>query len=182
MIARPWPCRAARGLGRRGGAGLLAVWVGLALALWLRAGDALSPLRAGDSTNAPTIVQLRGRVICLAEEMHRLHQADLPTKHEHVYGFKTGDGKYFTLLRTKYSEALFVDDRLREKELLLKTRLFPATQIIEPITIRSVRNGVVHDLYYYCEVCSIKAVSPEPCSCCQGPVELIEKPLQANDE
>lgn len=127
-------------------------------------------------------VQLRGRVVCLPEEMHRVHHADLPTKHEHLYGFKTDDGKFYTLLRTKYSEALFADERLREKELLLKARLFPGTQILEPMTLRSVRHGVVHDLYYYCDVCAIKAVSAEPCSCCQGPVELIEKPLKDSDE
>ncbi len=127
---------------------------------------------------APTIpeVELRGQVVCLAEEMHRLHEADLPTGHAHVYGFKTKDGKFYTLLRTKLSEALFDDERLRTKELLLKGRVFPKSQVFEPTLIRSVRNGVVHDLYYYCDVCDIQSVSPAECACCQGPVELIEKP------
>src|SRR5260221_9811271 len=66
------------------------------------------------------LVEVRGRVVCLPEEMHRLYQAALPTAHEHVYGFKAENGKYYTLLRTKYSEALFADARFREKELLLK--------------------------------------------------------------
>ena len=26
-------------------------------------------------------------------------------------------------------------------------------------------------------ICAIKSVSPEPCACCQGPVELVEQPL-----
>ena len=111
-------------------------------------------------------------------EMHRLHQADLPTGHKHIYGFKTSEAKYYTILRAKYSEALFADERFRQKELLLKGRVFPDTQIFEPMTIRSIKNGVVHDLYYYCEICDIETVAPGPCECCQGPTELVEKPLR----
>jgi hypothetical protein len=121
-------------------------------------------------------IQLQGRVVCLAEEMHRSHQAELPTKHEHVYGLKTKEGKLYTILRGTYSEALFVDARVREKELLLKARLFPNSQIIEVTRIRSVRNGVVHDLFYYCTICAIRSPSPDICACCQEPVELVEKP------
>jgi len=138
--------------------------------------DQTSP---SQTTASPTeLIQLRGKVVCLPEEMNRLHQASLPTGHEHLYGFKADDRKYYTLLRTKFSEALFVDQRFREKELLIKGRVFPDTQIFEPTVIRSVRNGVVHDLYYYCDICDIQAVAPGPCECCQGPTELIEKPLQ----
>jgi hypothetical protein len=124
-------------------------------------------------------VQIRGRVVCLAEEMHRLHQTDLPTKHAHLYGFQTTDGRFYTLLRTRLSEALFVDARLREKELILKGRLLPQTQLFDAAAIRSVRDGVVCDLFYYCSVCDIESVSPDDCACCQGPVELVEKPLNA---
>ena len=122
-------------------------------------------------------IELRGKVVCLPEEMHKLHKADLPTRHEHLYGFKTEDGKYYTLLRTRLSEALFADNRFRERELLLKGRVFPQTQIFEPTTIRSVRNGVIQDIFYYCGICDIEAVAPGVCECCQGPTELVEKPL-----
>ncbi len=121
-------------------------------------------------------IQLRGRVVCLAEEMHTLYRADLPSEHQHLYGFKMEDGTFYTLLRTALSEALFVDKRLREKELIIKGRTFPHTQILEAISLRSVHNGIVHDLYYYCETCAIRAVAPGNCVCCGEPVELVEKP------
>jgi len=122
----------------------------------------------------------RGRVVCLPEEMHRVHQTDLPARHEHIYGLRAADGAYYTLLRTKLSEALFMDDRLRQKDLLLKGKVLPKTQILDVSGIKSVRNGVVHDLYYYCDICAIESVSPAECACCQGPVELVEKPLSGN--
>src|SRR5688572_33297796 len=121
--------------------------------------------------------EFRGRVVCLPEEMHRVHKTDLPARHEHIYGLRAEDGSYYTLLRTKLSEALFTDERLRQKNLLLKAKLLPKSQILDVTNIKSIRNGIVQDLYYYCDICAIESVSPAECACCQGPVELIEKPL-----
>lgn len=86
------------------------------------------------------------------------------------------------LLRTRYSEALFLDEQIRSKELVLKGRTGEGNAVLDVATIRSLKEGVVQDLYYYCNVCAIKSVAPEICSCCQGPVELIEKPLAAGDD
>lgn len=153
----------------------------LCLAVVFGFGAADEPKRDGKSAAVPTPkeVELRGRVVCLAEEMHRLHEATIPTRHEHLYGFKSEDGKYYTLLRTKYSEALFADEQVRAKELVLKGRLFPNTQIFETVTLRSLRNGKLCDLVYYCVICEIYAVAPGVCECCQGPTELIEKPSES---
>jgi hypothetical protein len=123
-------------------------------------------------------MELQGKVVCLPEEMHRVYQTDLPTNHEHIYGFKTTNGVYYTLLRTKLSEALFTDPRLREKELLLTGNVLPKSQIFDVTRTKSIRGGVVYDLYYYCDICAIRTVAPGPCACCQAPVELVEKLLE----
>jgi len=123
--------------------------------------------------------ELRGRIVCMLEEAQRKDGATaISTNHQHLFGFKTTEGKTCKLVRTKFSEALFVDKRLHEKDLLLKGKLSPDAQTFEPLTIRSIKNGVVHDLYYYCDICAIESVSPDICACCQGPVELVEKPLR----
>jgi hypothetical protein len=136
------------------------------------------PPQGPKSSSPVPLLELRGQVVCIPEEMHRLYQAGLPTNHEHIYGFNTEDGKLYTLLRTKFSEALFADPRFRAKHLLLKGRTFSGTQVFETTLIRSIRNGVVYDLYYYCDVCDIQTVAPGPCECCQGPTELVEKRLE----
>jgi hypothetical protein len=123
-------------------------------------------------------MELRGTVVCLPEEMHRVHHTDLPTNHAHIYGFRTTNGVYYTLLRTKLSEALFADQRLREKELLLTGNVLPKSQIFDVTEMKSIRKGVVWDLYYYCDICAIKTIAPGPCVCCQAPVELVEKPSE----
>jgi len=123
-------------------------------------------------------VELRGRIVCLAEAMHELYHTDLAPNHDHLWGLKTTDGIFYTLLRTGLSEALFVDEHVRQKDLVLKGHVLPKTQLFEMTGMKSVRNGVVFDLYYYCDVCDIKTLSPGPCMCCQGPVTLVEKPLK----
>ena len=127
-------------------------------------------------------MELRGKVVCLPEEMHRLYQTGLPTDHEHIYGFKTTNGVYYTLLRTKLSEALFADERVREKELLLTGNVLPKSQILDVTAMKSIRKGVIYDLYYYCDICAVRTVAPGPCVCCQAPVELVEVPLKSGNK
>jgi hypothetical protein len=127
-------------------------------------------------------VELRGTVVCLHEEMNQLHGTDLPPNHEHILGFKSAAFAYYTLLRTRWSEALFMDDNLRQKELVLRGRLLPGTQIFDVTRIRTVKDGAVCEVFYYCEICSIETISPRQCVCCQEPVELIERPLHAGGD
>ena len=125
----------------------------------------------------PKDVKLNGKIVCLAEEMHTHYKVELFNKHDHLYGVKTEDEKYYTLLRTSLAEALFVDERLHEKDLVIRGRVFPGTQLLEVTRFSSIKDGVVHELYYYCDTCYIRTVAPGSCDCCQAPVVLIERPL-----
>lgn len=131
-------------------------------------------------TPKPEQIELRGNIVCLAEEMHARYNVELFKTHEHLYGMKTEAGTYYTLLRTSLAEALFVDERLRAKHLVINGRVFPNTQLLEVTRFASLKDGVVHELYYYCDTCYIRAVAPGDCDCCQAPVVLIEKPLNVD--
>lgn len=128
----------------------------------------------------PEEIELQGKIVCLAEEMHTHYAVELFNTHEHLYGFKTEDGDYYTLLRTSLAEALFVDERLHEKDLVINGRVFPKTQLLEIIRFSSIKDGVRHELYYYCDTCYIRTVAPGNCDCCQAPVVLIEKPVNVD--
>ncbi len=128
----------------------------------------------------PEAVELKGTVVCLAEEMHTHYNVELFKTHEPLYGIKTEDGKYYTLLRTSLAEALFIDERLHEKDLIINGRVFPKTLLLEITRFASIKDGVVHELYYYCDTCYIRAVAPGNCDCCQAPVVLIERPLNVD--
>ena len=140
----------------------------------------LSGAKPPTEAQKPQEVKLHGNIVCLAEEMHTYYKVELFGNHKHLYGVKTEAGKYYTLLRTSLAEALFVDERLHEKDLIISGRVFPKTQLLEVTQFSSIKDGVVHDLYYYCDTCYIRAVAPGNCDCCQAPVVLIERPLNAD--
>ncbi|RKU30884.1 hypothetical protein C6497_04200 [Candidatus Poribacteria bacterium] len=128
----------------------------------------------------PDDVKLNGKMVCLSEEMHQHYKLELTDDHEHLYGIKSEDGKYYTLLRTSLSEALFIDKRLHEKVLVVKGRVFPKSNLLEVMSFMSIKDGVLYEIYYYCDTCYIRTVAPGNCDCCQAPVVLIEKPLNSD--
>jgi hypothetical protein len=135
-----------------------------------------NPPRPAGAVSTPREVVLRGRVVCLAEEMHRIHETDLPLEHPHLYGFRDDTGRYYTLLRTAFSEALFADDRVREMALFIKARLLPEMAILDVQRFFGIRGGKLEEIYYYCGVCSIRGPAPGPCPCCQDDLEFRIEP------
>jgi hypothetical protein len=130
----------------------------------------------------PEPFEARGKLVCLAEEMAARHGAPVAPVHEHLLGFQvespTKEGvEYYAVLRTPIAEGLFQDARFKAHVLVITGRRFPGTALIEVTRTRWVKDGKLHDVYYWCEVCSIRGVNPGPCACCQGPVELREAPV-----
>jgi hypothetical protein len=163
-----------RGLRQFAGAGLL-----LASALVVLA-TAQEKAKTGEE---PRQVALRGRVVCVTEEFERLYQATPDCEHRgHVYGLKTAEGKLHPFLPTDAAAAIYDDPRFRERELLITARLFPVISFIEVIKLQSVREGKIHDLYYFCEVCNIVTHKPGPCVCCREPVEFRETLPESSPE
>lgn len=160
---------------------------GLITALWCLAfyavapnteADEGSPLAGMEKYKSLTKIQIKGRVVCLHEAMNEEFGMNMPTDHEHVYGIKTEDGKFYLTLKNNLSAAVFDDERVRDRELILSAWLFPKSNIIDIVSMKSVKDGVIHDLYYYCVICAIRTAVPGPCMCCQDDVEFVEKPLE----
>ncbi len=142
------------------------------------------PVAAQDKTNPASearTVSLRGRVICYTEELQKPYQVipDCETR-GHVYTLKTGDGRLYPFLPVDTAAAVWMDERYRQRELQVTARLFPQTNFIEVIKFQSWRNGKLHDLYYFCDVCYISSHKPGPCECCQDPVQFRETPAEDN--
>lgn len=109
-------------------------------------------------------VELRGRLVPMKE----------PVTHA---ALRTESGEIYTLISNRMSSALFLDTNLQAKTLVLGGRVLPATRTFEVTrNLRSIRDGKVHELYYYCDICSIPGSDPGPCMCCREPVHLVEEP------
>ena len=59
----------------------------------------------------------------------------------------------------------------------LTGRLLPGSQLLQVVEVHSVRNGQLHEVYYWCDVCAIKRFEKKTCECCLGPMELREVPV-----
>jgi hypothetical protein len=90
--------------------------------------------------------------------------------------FKTESGGIYTLVSNRMSSALFIDTNLQAKTLLLKGRVWPERKFEVTGNVRSIHDGRIHELYYYCDVCVIKGIDPGPCMCCRDLVVLVEEP------
>lgn len=126
-----------------------------------------------DSIDHPDRVIVRGRVVCLSEEGKPLTGdcPDAPT----LFGFEGNDGKFYKFLPEDTATAMFVDRRVRARELQIVAVARPKDHL-EIIKIQSVREGRLYDLYYFCEVCNITTYAPGLCMCCREEMEFRETP------
>jgi rRNA maturation endonuclease Nob1 len=42
----------------------------------------------------------------------------------------------------------------------------------------SLVKGQLHEVYYWCDICSIKRFEKKICECCGGPMERREEPVK----
>jgi hypothetical protein len=147
----------------------------------LTAGAFSLPVAAQDKTQSAgeaKTVSLRGRVICLTEELTKLYQVVSDCENRgHTYTLKADDGKLYPFLPTDSAAAVWMDERYRQRDLQVTARIFPQGSFIEVIKFQSWHDGKLHDLYYYCDVCAISTHKPGPCDCCQDPVQFRETPV-----
>jgi hypothetical protein len=139
-----------------------------------------SPFRLNNpEVDSPRTVTLRGRILCLTEDLASLYQVipDCESR-GHLYTLRTLESESYPLLPTDTAAAVWLDERFRERELQIVGRLFPSLPFLEVIKFQTWRDGSLFDLHYFCDVCMINTHKPGPCDCCQDPVVLRESPPQ----
>lgn len=88
------------------------------------------------------------------------------------------EDKTYTLLKDDGSRMFFLDKALLDRPMRLTGRVLPKSNLLQVVNIHSVKDGVLHDVYYWCDVCSIRRSEKKLCECCGGPMELREVPLK----
>ncbi len=149
---------------------------GLLLALAL----AFTPLvlAGGPKEKEPETKPFAGKVIPLADLAGRLGtklDADAAATTLVLAG---DDGKVYSLLKDEGSRLFFADPQLLKRPMRLTGRLLPGSQILQVLNVHSVVKGRLHDVYYWCDICSIKRHEKKICECCGGPMERREEPVK----
>jgi hypothetical protein len=88
------------------------------------------------------------------------------------------DGKAYPLLKDTGSRMFFQDPALLRRPMRLTGRLVPGTGVLQVINVHSYKNGKLHGVYYWCDICSIRGYEAGICDCCGGPVERREEPMK----
>jgi hypothetical protein len=88
------------------------------------------------------------------------------------------DGKSYLLVKDAGSRLFFKDKALLRRPMRLTGRLLPGSQILRVTAVHSVVKGAVCEVYYWCDVCSIRRGEKNVCECCGGPMVLREEPLK----
>src|SRR5262249_14324796 len=90
----------------------------------------------------------------------------------------TADGTNYPLVKDDASAAFFKDPALLNRPMIVTGKLAADGRTLRVLSFRSVVKGEVCEVYYWCEVCSIRRTEKNICECCGGPMELREVPVK----
>ena len=132
---------------------------------------AVSPIQ----DDAYTLAVVRGRAVCLDAAGLEAGALFGCNEASHRFGFAGKDGRLYKFSATDTMTAMFSDPRVRQRELQVTARLRAGDQL-EVIKVQSIKEGKLYDIFYFCEVCNIKAYAPGLCPCCRNELEFRETP------
>jgi hypothetical protein len=90
----------------------------------------------------------------------------------------TDEGKVYPLVKDGGSRLFFLDKALRNRPMRLQGKLIPDSTLLRVLSANSLVKGVPHEVYYWCDICSIRRGEKMICECCGGPMDLTEEPAR----
>lgn len=120
---------------------------------------------------------LIGKVVRLTEMLGKFAKIDEDAA-LHFLALACVDGKVYPLIKDDGSRMFFKDAKLLNRSLRITGRLHPQTRFLQVIHVNSEIKGQLYDIYYWCDICTIKAFEPGDCGCCGAPYEFREVPAK----
>jgi hypothetical protein len=119
-----------------------------------------------------------GKVVRLADAVAKAGgQLDADAA-PHWLALETEGGKLYPLVQDAGSRLFFKDPTLLNRPVRLTGRLVPGSTLLRVALVRTVVRGEENEVYYWCDICSIKRGEKSTCECCGGPMELREVPVK----
>lgn len=147
--------------------------------LLLGCGLGLSPLFLALARDpAPKNEYFKGKVVPLAglldKQGARLDADAAPF----WLALASDDGKVYPLIKDDGARMFFRDTTLLDRPMRLTGRLLANSQLLQVVEVHSYKQGALHEVYYWCDICTIKRYEKKICDCCGGPMELREVPVK----
>jgi hypothetical protein len=140
----------------------------------------LSPLLfAAEPAKAPPRTEtFDGKVVPLAGVLEKLGARLDPDAAANSLALVTDDGKVYPLVKDDGARMFWKDKRLLERRMRLAARVLPDVGMLQVVQVNSWVNGRLCDVYYWCDVCSIRRNEAGKCDCCGAALVLHEEPLK----
>jgi hypothetical protein len=141
---------------------------------------ALTPFLAGADAGKPTPLRnFTGKVVPLADVAAKHGMTLDKDASPYWLVLVTDDGKVLPLVKDGGSRLFFRDKALLNRPMRLTGRLLPGSQLLRVSLVRSIKDGKLYEIYYWCDVCSIRRGEKlSSCECCGGPMKLVEEPVK----
>lgn len=124
------------------------------------------------------LIQLRGSVVSYKQALEeKLGITLVESWGEDLYALFTDDGRVLPILPTEGARFFYKDERARHRPMEVTARVYEKTPGLQVIEVRSIKEGKLQEIYYWCDICSIKMYYLKDCDCCQGIIELREHPV-----
>jgi hypothetical protein len=120
----------------------------------------------------------KGKVVPLAGLVEKFGSKLDPDAAPNWLALVGEDGKIYPLIKDDGSRMFFTDSRLLNRPMRLTGRLMPGSQLLQVLEVHSYRAGELNEVYYWCDICTIKRFEKKACDCCGGPMELREVPVK----
>lgn len=148
--------------------------------LFVMGTSSLRECQGGEGRRQPTfeLKKFRGKVVSYAAALEdQLGIALVEPTGSDLFALVTDEGNILPLLPTESAQLFSADSRIRDRPMEITARVYDKTPGLHVIEVHSIKAGKLNEIYYWCEICSIKMYRLKDCDCCQGPIELREHPV-----
>ncbi len=96
----------------------------------------------------------------------------------HWLALSADDGKLYPLVKDDCTRLFFKDPALLNRPVHLTGHVIPGSTVLRVTLVRTVHDGREYEVFYWCDICSIKRGEKNACECCGGPMALREEPVE----
>jgi hypothetical protein len=96
----------------------------------------------------------------------------------HWLALVTDEGKAYPLIKDDGARMFFKDKRLLDRPMRLNARLLPDANLLQVVNVHSYLKDTLHEVYYWCDICSIRGSQLDICDCCGDKMVLKEVPVK----
>jgi len=120
----------------------------------------------------------KGKVVALAGVVEKFGSKLDPDAAATWFALAGDDGKIYPLIKDDGARMFFKDPRLLNRPMRLTGRLLSGSQLLQVVEVHSYLKGELHEVYYWCDICTIKRFENKNCDCCGAPMALRETPVK----